>query len=85
MLNVAKFKEAKEVWRDNGDVLERGRRFKLKELQEFGSWTSTRRYKLTYWTKADEWTGAAVCIDGKKKRMTRRECEDTARRFEIIV
>jgi len=85
MLNVAKFKDAKEVWRDNGAVLERGRRFKLKELQEFGSWTTVRKYRLTYWTKANEWTGSVVDADAEKRRMTCKECKATAKRFGLIV
>ena len=85
MLNVAKFKEAEEVWRDNKGVLERGRRFKLMEREEVGGWSETRKYKLTYWTKADEWTGTGKGSDGVKVRFNKRESEFVARRFGLIV
>ena len=85
MLNVAKFKEAKEVWRDNEGVLERGRRFKLKERVEDGAWVETRIFKLTYWTKSDEWTGVGKGSDGVKVRFNSRESEFVAKRFGLIV
>jgi hypothetical protein len=84
MLNVQKFKDAKEVWRVQDGCFERGRRFKFKEEELFGSLKARRKYVLCYWTKADAWTGVFTDVDGEKQPLNPKECLVAAARFGLI-